>query len=55
LHDWSRELLLGNGLNQWFEQNTISALLTEHRTARMDHGKRLYALTMLALWAKSLS
>ncbi len=55
LQDWSRELLLGNGLNQWFEKNTINALFNEHRSGRMDHGKRLYALTMLALWAKSLS
>ena len=55
LHDWSRELLLGNGLDQWFEQNTINALLAEHRAGRVDHGKRIYALTMLALWANGAS
>jgi asparagine synthase (glutamine-hydrolysing) len=54
LHDWSRELLLGKDsvLNQWFDHNTINTLLTEHRAGRMDHGKRLYALSMLALWAQ---
>ena len=54
LHEWSKELLLGNGrvLNQWFNHDSIKTLLDEHRSGRMDHGKRLYALTMLALWAK---
>jgi asparagine synthase (glutamine-hydrolysing) len=54
LHEWSKELLLGNGsvLDQWFDRNTIKALLNEHRNGRMDHGKRLYALSMLALWAQ---
>lgn len=54
LHEWSKELLLGNGriLNQWFNQDSIRTLLDEHRSGRMDHGKRIYALSMLALWAK---
>jgi asparagine synthase (glutamine-hydrolysing) len=54
LHEWSKELLLGNGgsLNQWFHRDAIDTLLVEHRAGRMDHGKRIYALTMLALWAR---
>ena len=52
LHGWAKELLTSqNGpLSQWFETNTIQALLEEHRTGRTDHGKRIYALAMLALW-----
>jgi asparagine synthase (glutamine-hydrolysing) len=53
LQQWSQELLLGNGLRQWFDTDTIAGLLDEHRTGRMDHGKRIYALTMLALWKQS--
>ncbi|MGZ9234126.1 MAG: asparagine synthase-related protein, partial [Anaerolineales bacterium] len=54
LYDWSKELLTSNGnsLNQWFDQKTITSMLEEHRAGRVDHGKRIYALTMLALWLK---
>jgi asparagine synthase (glutamine-hydrolysing) len=52
LAEWSRELLLdANGpLSQWFKRATLEALLEEHRERGADHGKRLYALSMLALW-----
>ena len=52
LHDWAKQLLLANdsSLNQWFDQKFLSSLLKEHSTGRVDHGKRIYALTMLALW-----
>ena len=54
LYDWSKELLAANGssVEQWFDRKTIMSLLEEHRAGRVDHGKRIYALTMLALWAK---
>ena len=54
LRDWSQELLISNGslLNHWFDKNMINSIMIEHRTGRVDHGKRLYALTMLALWLK---
>ncbi|HUE97718.1 MAG TPA: asparagine synthase (glutamine-hydrolyzing) [Anaerolineales bacterium] len=54
LYDWSQELLVSNGtsLNQWFDRKVISSMLEEHRAGRVDHGKRIYALTMLALWMK---
>ncbi len=54
LHDWAKELLVSNGssLDRWFEKKPMHALLEEHRTGRVDHGKRIYALTMLALWMK---
>ncbi len=55
LASWSRGLLLGNGspLRSWFEPDGIKRLLDDHAQARVDHGKRLYALCMLAIWAKS--
>jgi asparagine synthase (glutamine-hydrolysing) len=54
LQDWSRELLLSNGssLDRWFDRNVMTSMLEEHRAGRVDHGKRIYALTMLALWMK---
>jgi asparagine synthase (glutamine-hydrolysing) len=57
LHDWSKELLTAkeSSLNQWFDQKAVSSMLAEHRAGQMDHGKRIYALTMLALWMKGLS
>ncbi len=54
LYGWAQELLVKNGgsLNQWFDKNAMTVLLDEHRSGRVDHGKRLYALTMLALWRR---
>lgn len=53
LYDWSKKMLLADGspLHQWFNLNTLSKIIEEHHTARVDHGKRLYALSMLAVWA----
>jgi len=52
LFDWSKEIMLGSGspLHTWFERDVLASLLDEHRSARFDHGKRLYALAMLAVW-----
>jgi asparagine synthase (glutamine-hydrolysing) len=54
LHDWSKALLTseGSALEAWFDRSVMTSLLEEHRLGRMDHGKRIYALTMLALWKK---
>lgn len=54
LYDWSKQLLLGQGspLHQWFDVNTLAKILEEHKSTRADHGKRLYALAVLGLWAK---
>lgn len=56
LADWSRGLLLGreSPLSAWFNESVLQTLLDEHVQARADHGKRLYALAMLALWSKEL-
>jgi asparagine synthase (glutamine-hydrolysing) len=57
LYAWAKELLVANGnsLNHWFDRNVMNSLLEEHRAGRVDHSKRIYALTMLALWSKGLS
>lgn len=56
LYNWSKDLLTSfdSPLNQWFNRDMINLLLAEHHAGHMDHGKRIYALTMLALWAKTL-
>jgi asparagine synthase (glutamine-hydrolysing) len=54
LHGWARELLTsgGNPLEPIFDSRMVESLLKEHHDGKMDHGKRIYALTMLALWLK---
>jgi asparagine synthase (glutamine-hydrolysing) len=52
LYDWAKNLLLSPTMQTWFEPRAMQTLLDEHRTGREDHGKRLYALSMLALWLK---
>jgi asparagine synthase (glutamine-hydrolysing) len=51
---WSRGLVLaaGSPLSEWFSLAAIAALFDEHARGRADHGKRLYALTMLGIWAR---
>src|SRR5712691_7885049 len=48
---WERcaDLLLSrtNPVAEWFERATIERLLREHQAGRHDHGKKLWALTML--------
>jgi asparagine synthase (glutamine-hydrolysing) len=50
---WSRDHLLGktSSLSRWFNEDAIRALVDEHAEGRADHGKRLYALSMLSVWA----
>ena len=52
LYGWAKELLSANGgpLGDWFEKRMLTTLLEEHRAGHEDHGKRIYALAMLALW-----
>ncbi len=52
LREWSREMLLADGspLHKWFDCAALNNIIEEHRTARVDHGKRLYALCMLGVW-----
>jgi asparagine synthase (glutamine-hydrolysing) len=50
---WARQQLLGSGspLKQWFDEQALEQLLAEHGRGLADHGKRLYALSMLGIWA----
>ena len=52
---WSRELLLGveSPLSALFNRPALQTLLDEHAQSRADHGKRLYALAILALWLRT--
>lgn len=52
---WSKELLTGadSPLRQWFNGDVLRRYLDEHASGKEDHGKRLYALSMLAVWAAS--
>jgi asparagine synthase (glutamine-hydrolysing) len=56
LLQWSRELLLGSDspLRNWLNPAPIQLLLDEHVHGAADHGKRLYALAMLAAWARNV-
>lgn len=52
LHEWSKEILmdprtLSRGL---FRKEGISDLLLQHKTGRVNHGLRIWALIMLELW-----
>ena len=51
--DWSKQMLLAEGspLHQWFNRAMLTTLIEEHHSARIDHGKRLYALARLGVWA----
>ncbi len=53
LYDWSKQMLLSEGspLHHWFNRAALAGIIEEHRAARADHGKRLYALAMLSVWA----
>ena len=55
LGDWARELLYTSpGITNWFQEGTITRLFDQHQVGRYDHGKRLWALACLALWAQPL-
>ncbi len=53
---WAEELMRARGslLHSWFEPQALESLLREHREGTHDHGKRLWALVVLALWAEGL-
>ena len=57
LQDWTRELLVApsSPLAQWMNLTPMQHMLDQHAAGAADHGKRLYALVMLAMWARSAS
>ncbi|HEU5086236.1 MAG TPA: asparagine synthase (glutamine-hydrolyzing) [Roseiflexaceae bacterium] len=55
LRDWARERLLDNpGMDEWFRPGAVRQLLDEHDTGRVNHGKKLWALLMFAVWNNAL-
>jgi asparagine synthase (glutamine-hydrolysing) len=51
LKGWSQELLLGNAaLAEWFDPLVIRRMVDEHTQGRINHGKRLWALLIFAVW-----
>jgi asparagine synthase (glutamine-hydrolysing) len=51
LRSWSRERLLDNrALDGWFQPAAVSRLLEEHERGVENHGKRIWALLMFAVW-----
>jgi asparagine synthase (glutamine-hydrolysing) len=52
---WSRQLLLDSTspILSWFNPGVIKDMLDEHIRGEFDHGKRLYSLAMLGVWARS--
>jgi asparagine synthase (glutamine-hydrolysing) len=49
LSAWA-EQMVRDRLTVWFEPAVLSQLFEEHRSGRVNHGKRLWALTALAVW-----
>jgi asparagine synthase (glutamine-hydrolysing) len=45
------EQLVREQLTVWFEPAVLGQLFKEHRSGRVNHGKRLWALAALAVWA----
>ncbi|HEY58939.1 MAG TPA: asparagine synthase (glutamine-hydrolyzing) [Anaerolineae bacterium] len=52
LRPWMQELLLGDAspLRPWIRREVVARLVEEHATGREDHGKRLWALAVWAMW-----
>ena len=51
LREWARERLIGNSqFDQWVHPRAVQRLLDEHDSGRVNHGKRLWALLIFAVW-----
>lgn len=51
LRQWARRRLIGNhALDEWFRRQAVQRLFEEHDSGKINHGKRLWALLMFAVW-----
>jgi asparagine synthase (glutamine-hydrolysing) len=56
LQSWARERLVENrALDEWFEPNAVRNLFEQNASGRANHGKKLWALLMFAVWAKQFA
>ncbi len=52
LRDWARDWLTDNpSLGEWFRPSAVQRLFEEHDSGRINHGKRLWALLIFAIWS----
>ncbi len=56
LAGWAADIILDSSsvLHRWFKSQVLTRLLHEHMEGVSDHGKRLWALLVLALWSRGL-
>ncbi len=56
LESWTRETLLepSGAFAGWFQRDALVRIIAEHQSGKRDHGKRLWALLCLALWARQV-
>ena len=56
LYAWARETLLNSGglFGLWFKQDAIALMLDEHHNQKADHGKRIWNLMALFIWASEI-
>jgi asparagine synthase (glutamine-hydrolysing) len=53
LREWARQRLLDSrSLNGWFRPAEVRRLIDEHDSGRINHGKKLWALLIFAVWSK---
>jgi asparagine synthase (glutamine-hydrolysing) len=51
LNEWARGHILQNSkMLEWFQPAAMTRLYAEQKSGRVNHGKRLWALLMFALW-----
>lgn len=54
LREWTREILMDNqALSEIVKPQSVETLYVEHQAGRVNNGKKLWALLMLALWKKN--
>jgi asparagine synthase (glutamine-hydrolysing) len=55
LRDWAKERLLDNGLlSERLRPAAVQQLLDEHHSGRLNHGKKIWALLILAVWSRQV-
>jgi asparagine synthase (glutamine-hydrolysing) len=53
LREWARERLLDNrSMSRWFRPAGIQRLLDQHYSGKFNHGKKLWALVIFAVWLR---